>query len=296
MSQKIVRRIAPGIYELESGGFRVRVAVGDWKRGGQQRDTTFPAGTALRKMKDWQTDKRAMLKRQRFVPATGTLEADIPRYLESLEHQPRLASDRKYELEAWVESFGARRRHMLTRPEVEQQVKAWARSGVAASTVRHRMTALSQLYRELDGDSDSNPVKGVQRPSEPDAEPEARPVNMIQSVLDKLWYRTAMNNRGWPTLSRALVLAHTGMRPAQVKRSQAALTPPTCSDGGTEPVWNRNGRELFYRSGNKMMAVQVTTQPGFSAGKPTMLFEKEYAGHCQVAGTHPKLVRIMSCP
>jgi eukaryotic-like serine/threonine-protein kinase len=49
------------------------------------------------------------------------------------------------------------------------------------------------------------------------------------------------------------------------------------TDGGTEPVWNRNGRELFYRSGNKMMAVQVTTQPGFIAGKPTMLFEKEYA-------------------
>ena len=49
------------------------------------------------------------------------------------------------------------------------------------------------------------------------------------------------------------------------------------TEGGTEPVWNRNGRELFYRSGNKMMAVQVTTQPSFSAGKPTTLFEKEYA-------------------
>jgi len=49
------------------------------------------------------------------------------------------------------------------------------------------------------------------------------------------------------------------------------------TDGGTEPLWNRNGRELFYRSGNKMLAVQVTTQPSFSAGKPTVLFEKEYA-------------------
>jgi hypothetical protein len=49
-------------------------------------------------MKDWQTNKRAMLKRQRLVPATGTLEADIPRYLETLEHKPRLASDRKYQL------------------------------------------------------------------------------------------------------------------------------------------------------------------------------------------------------
>ena len=48
------------------------------------------------------------------------------------------------------------------------------------------------------------------------------------------------------------------------------------TDGGTEPVWNRNGRELFYRNGNKMMAVDITTQPGFSAGKPHILFEGPY--------------------
>jgi Tol biopolymer transport system component len=48
------------------------------------------------------------------------------------------------------------------------------------------------------------------------------------------------------------------------------------TEGGTEPAWNRNGRELFYRSGNKMMAVDVTTQPSFSVGKPRMLFEGPY--------------------
>lgn len=48
------------------------------------------------------------------------------------------------------------------------------------------------------------------------------------------------------------------------------------TDGGTEPVWNRNGRELFYRSGNTMMAVEVTTQPTVSAAKPRVLFEGQY--------------------
>jgi serine/threonine protein kinase len=48
------------------------------------------------------------------------------------------------------------------------------------------------------------------------------------------------------------------------------------TEGGTEPAWNRNGRELFYRSGDKMMAVEITTQPNFSAGKPRMLFEGQY--------------------
>ena len=48
------------------------------------------------------------------------------------------------------------------------------------------------------------------------------------------------------------------------------------TDGGIEPAWNPNGRELFYRSGNRVMAVPVTTQPTFSAGRPTMLFEGGY--------------------
>jgi eukaryotic-like serine/threonine-protein kinase len=48
------------------------------------------------------------------------------------------------------------------------------------------------------------------------------------------------------------------------------------TEGGTEPLWNRNGRELFYRSGDKMMAVDITTQPSFSAGKATVLFQSQY--------------------
>jgi Tol biopolymer transport system component len=46
--------------------------------------------------------------------------------------------------------------------------------------------------------------------------------------------------------------------------------------GGSEPVWARNGGELFYRSGDKMMAVAVSTTPNFQAQKPRLLFEGEY--------------------
>ncbi len=31
-------------------------------------------------------------------------------------------------------------------------------------------------------------------------------------------------------------------------------------------MWNPKGRELFYRSGDKMMAVEITTQPVFAVG------------------------------
>ncbi len=49
------------------------------------------------------------------------------------------------------------------------------------------------------------------------------------------------------------------------------------TEGGTEPVWNRNGKELFFRDANKMMAVDVAAQASFAAGKPHMLFEGPYA-------------------
>jgi hypothetical protein len=51
---------------------------------------------------------------------------------------------------------------------------------------------------------------------------------------------------------------------------------PISLEGGNEPVWPRNGRELFYRAGDTMMAVDVQTTPTFSAGKPRKLFERAY--------------------
>jgi len=48
------------------------------------------------------------------------------------------------------------------------------------------------------------------------------------------------------------------------------------TEGGTEPAWNPNGRELFYRSGEKMMAVELTTEAALSASKPRMLFAGRY--------------------
>jgi serine/threonine protein kinase len=48
------------------------------------------------------------------------------------------------------------------------------------------------------------------------------------------------------------------------------------TEGGTEPVWARNG-ELFYRNGDKMMAVATTAKANFSADTPKVLFEGHYA-------------------
>jgi Tol biopolymer transport system component len=49
--------------------------------------------------------------------------------------------------------------------------------------------------------------------------------------------------------------------------------------GGTEPVWSPDGRELFYRRGDALMVVDITTDPGFRAGTPRILFEGAYDFH-----------------
>jgi hypothetical protein len=41
-------------------------------------------------------------------------------------------------------------------------------------------------------------------------------------------------------------------------------------------VWARDGRELFYLSGDAMMVVEVQTAPRFSIGTPRILFRGEY--------------------
>jgi Tol biopolymer transport system component len=48
------------------------------------------------------------------------------------------------------------------------------------------------------------------------------------------------------------------------------------SGGGREPLWSRDGRELFYRNGTAMMAVAITLDPTPRAGKATKLFEGAY--------------------
>jgi len=53
--------------------------------------------------------------------------------------------------------------------------------------------------------------------------------------------------------------------------------------GGGEPVWSRDGTELFYRSGNKMMVASIETEPTFRGGKPEELFEGSYT----VSGINP---------
>ena len=48
------------------------------------------------------------------------------------------------------------------------------------------------------------------------------------------------------------------------------------TNGGTEPVWSRDGTELFYRQGQDLMAVSVKTDTDFSVGRPELAISGDY--------------------
>lgn len=47
------------------------------------------------------------------------------------------------------------------------------------------------------------------------------------------------------------------------------------TEGGAQPMWSRKEGELYYKNGNRMMAVSVRTSPSFEAGTPRILFETD---------------------
>jgi eukaryotic-like serine/threonine-protein kinase len=51
---------------------------------------------------------------------------------------------------------------------------------------------------------------------------------------------------------------------------------PVSTQGGTQPLWNRNGKEIFYRIGNKMMVVDVSAGVDLTLSQPRQLFEQRY--------------------
>ena len=48
------------------------------------------------------------------------------------------------------------------------------------------------------------------------------------------------------------------------------------SGGGTQPLWARDGQELFYHNDQAIFGVPIETDPSFAAANPELLFEGQY--------------------
>ncbi len=241
---KIKRVIAPGIYEMENGSFRVVARVGDRKKGPAPKERRFPKGTSLRKMKRWQESQRSELRRQDLRPARGTLSEDVTKYLALVE--PRLVSikDREYDLRTWLPRFGHRHRHTLEPQEIQAQLNEWRISGLSAQTCNLRRTALSNLFTVLDGKRARNPVADVPKFQRPEPEPHALPYEVIEKTFAVM--------RPKATKARLMLMAYAGFRPSEIMRAQPEDVLPYLDL--PEPF-------CFKRTGKKGRPVMVPLPP-----------------------------------
>jgi integrase/recombinase XerC len=143
------------------------------------------------------------------------------------------------DIQEWVDRFGSRRRQTITSQEIWAIRDQWLTVGpkwvyrkltgqweavatpLSGSTVNHRLRALSNLYRVLDGPLKPNPVRAVPEAVESPALPRMILPEKIAALL------AALPDRGKPrrharrpavsaTKIRLRIMAWTGLAPAQL--------------------------------------------------------------------------------
>jgi integrase len=205
-------------YQIRSNGWMAYVKVGK-----EQRTKMFPIGTAQEVIDLWRAEQRLSLKQAK--PASGTLAADVEKYLRLRSSMPSI-NDRRRDLESWVLRFGARIRTSITPAEITDQLNRWlaevegGRLRFAPNTIKHRRDALSNLYRVLDGKGSPNPVRDAIRIEDSEAVDRAISMADVRRILAQMEKNALEWGPKARTVSlswvRATLLAYTGMRAGEL--------------------------------------------------------------------------------
>lgn len=212
-------RLAPGIYAYDTS---IRVIA---KVGGTQQEQRFPIGSELADMRRWQlTTKVDMLAALplKLKPAQGLLMTDVPVYLATLTGRRR--KDDRALLQHWLATpLAELSRGDIARANVKAQLAAWEEAGHAASSINHRLRALRNVYKALDGDDAPNPTDKITKRPEPNAQARGVPYDLIEAIIAYMPDRGRPEKGGRQTgislgKVRARVMAWTGLPPAQVTK------------------------------------------------------------------------------
>jgi hypothetical protein len=103
-------------------------------------------------------------------------------------------------------------------------------------------------------------------------EGERKPREIVATVHDELLAAVSPDGRWLAYASTLTGRSEVWVRPYPGPGAPVRVSP----DGGIEPAWSRNGRELFYLQENKMMAVPVWIGAQFRFDAPQELFDEQY--------------------
>jgi integrase len=244
-------RIARGIFQDQYGYFVI------WPLLGRLRKKRFPPDTPVTQLKAYRRQQVDLAIQRKQTQGTGRIARDIVRFLRQRKGRPGYVSDRG-KLRAWARRFPHQSRWALTREDCAIAVAEWLDQGYSAWEIRKRVRLFKALYRALDGKYLETPLDDLVLPPIPKARPVPVPDSVIRSVaLELARHERLRYLRTAKTRARFLVLATTGMRPAQLKRTQPHdvdldqrvwFVPPSKGDNGTLVYLNDDMRaawELF---------------------------------------------------
>jgi integrase len=207
------RTVERGIYR-DGSGYEVIA-----RAGSRTRSKRFAPDASLASLRTWRDGTAADL-REAAQPTRddGSLRAAVARYRDRTQNKaaPDLAA-----LNAWVQLYGDLPRRKLTPALAQQALERWKHAGYSAQSLYYRRLVIDKLWKALDGPQVKTPVVDIHisRPKR------ARPVWVADGVVLEVLRRLKMQEmvgrlRTPKTRARLLVLATTGQRPAQLKRTQ----------------------------------------------------------------------------
>jgi integrase len=183
-SRSVVRKVAPGIYAQGKDGYRFFARVRT-----KLHSLVFrpPVPLSLTGVKDAYRQWRDTLLVGPPVPVhRGTFAADVETYLSRVGAMPTFKS-RAAMLRRWVALLGPDRpRASITAGEIDHWLQAWLSGGYAAQTVRHRRTALIQVWRVLDGKHAPNPAREATPPARPPAEARGMTMERVDAIFQAI--------------------------------------------------------------------------------------------------------------
>jgi serine/threonine-protein kinase len=235
-----------------------------------------------------------------WVDRSGNVEA-LPAPFRGYEN-PTISPDGKFaavqtngqSMTVWVYDFARTTLTPLT-SKGSSQAPAWTADGKKIAYRGTRSGFRNVYWRASDGSGEEEPLtagESIQTPIHwsPDGKWLAFVENSPLNSGD-VWVQSADGDRKASLFEQNAFAPHfspdskwiayssdkSGRREIFVRPFQeAGGRIQVSTDGGTEPVWSRDGKELFYLNGDKTMAVDIQTNPTLRVGAPHLLFAGRY--------------------
>ena len=274
-------RIARGIFRDEYG-FEIR-----WRDRGKTRTKRLPIDTDLDALKAYRATKARIGTSQKKA-ADGSFARDVRNFLKQRKGLASAASDRSH-LRCWLPRFRRLSRFSITREAIAAQLGAW-RVRYSARELKHRWRILGQFFATLDPD-EPNPCAGIKLPPIPKARPRSVSDRIIRTVADNLRASELKGRlRDAKTRGRFLVLATTGQRPTQLKRTKPGDVDLDRRMWFVEPAKGDNGTTVYLN--DEMLAAWKVFISAKAWGKyNTRSFTKTLQRNGWPAGVRPYVMR-----